>query len=101
MHSTQSEEIACHPNAAVARPKTDGSPFASPAGPPSEPNGGTRPSARDHGGNGLMGKEPPLRILLLEDCNNDAELIRLELERGEINHISQCVSTKAEFLAAL
>src|SRR5882724_4676874 len=45
--------------------------------------------------------ETQLRILLLEDSPNDAELIRLELDRGGVSHISKCVSTRAEFLAAL
>src|ERR1044071_2286328 len=45
--------------------------------------------------------EKLLRILLLEDSPSDAELIRLELERGGVAHVSKCVSTRDEFLAAL
>src|SRR6266566_6600683 len=45
--------------------------------------------------------EKGLRILLLEDVPEDAELILRELRNGGVAHISKCVSAKAEFCAAL
>src|SRR5437870_244043 len=42
-----------------------------------------------------------LRILIVEDDSSDAELVRLELERGNIAHVWSCVSTRESFLAAL
>src|SRR2546427_2740811 len=48
-----------------------------------------------------MCMEKQLRILLLEDSSNDAELILLELQKGGASHVSQCVSTRAAFLASL
>ena len=45
--------------------------------------------------------EKELRILLLEDCRKDAELILLELESSGLVVIPRCVSTRDEFEAAL
>ena len=45
--------------------------------------------------------EKELRVLLLEDDSNDAELIMIELQRGRVAHVAQCVSSKEGFLAAL
>jgi PAS domain S-box-containing protein len=43
----------------------------------------------------------PLRILLLEDDPNDAELIAIELLQGDVPHVSKCVCYKQAFLTAL
>ncbi len=45
--------------------------------------------------------EKGLRILLLEDVPEDAELILRELRDGGVAHFSKCVSAKAEFCTAL
>ncbi len=45
--------------------------------------------------------ESELRILILEDDPADAELIRLELKRGGVAHVSKCVAIKRDFLTAL
>ena len=45
--------------------------------------------------------ERELRILLLEDCREDAELILLELKSAGLLFTAQCVSTQPEFVDAL
>src|SRR5439155_8625741 len=45
--------------------------------------------------------ERQLRILLLEDSSTDAELMLFELRRAGVAHVTQCVSTLEDFLAAL
>lgn len=42
-----------------------------------------------------------IRILMVEDSEADAELIRFELDRGGLEHFHRRVSTEPEFLAAL
>lgn len=42
-----------------------------------------------------------LRILILEDNPDDAQLIRIELQRASIDFIDRCVQTKEEFLRQL
>lgn len=41
------------------------------------------------------------RILLLEDCADDAELLAIELESAGLGHELKRVATESEFLAAL
>ena len=48
-----------------------------------------------------MTVKSPLRILLLEDNSDDAELIRETLEADHLVCEITCVQTRAEFLAAL
>jgi DNA-binding NarL/FixJ family response regulator len=43
----------------------------------------------------------PLRILLLEDRDADAELVRRELERGELEAVTEQVDSRDAFLRAL
>ncbi|MDX1950534.1 MAG: PAS domain S-box protein [Verrucomicrobiota bacterium] len=43
----------------------------------------------------------PLRILLVEDVEADAELIRYELKKAEIHFSAKCVDSKRAFLRAL
>ncbi|HTA26278.1 MAG TPA: hybrid sensor histidine kinase/response regulator [Bacteroidia bacterium] len=42
-----------------------------------------------------------LKILLLEDIATDAELIERELTKGKISFVSECVSTKQEYIDAI
>jgi two-component system, cell cycle sensor histidine kinase and response regulator CckA len=42
-----------------------------------------------------------IRILMVEDSEADAELIRFELDRGGLEHFNRRVSTESEYLAAL
>lgn len=50
---------------------------------------------------GIMKITKLIRILMVEDSEADAELIRFELDRGGMEHFSRRVSTGSEYLAAL
>jgi PAS domain S-box-containing protein len=45
--------------------------------------------------------EKQLRILLLEDCRDDADLLMLELHSAGIGHVLKVVSTRDDFIGAL
>jgi PAS domain S-box-containing protein len=51
--------------------------------------------------NSYTGRARELRILVLEDNPNDAELMLLELRKGGVAHVARCVSAREDFLAAL
>ncbi len=43
----------------------------------------------------------PIRVLIVEDCADDARLMLRELRRAGFEPISECVETEPEFVARL
>ncbi|MEO7299259.1 MAG: response regulator [Verrucomicrobiota bacterium] len=68
---------------------------------PTNALGATEPAIEKAGASG--GAKPPkfLRVLILEDVDTDAELIKREIQKTGLIHSTHCVQTKTDYLLAL